>query len=145
MLEHETVHSFQQAVSSAGLENVFKDKRLVSIYQKLISNVLAYWHTVNKIDDILASRFDSHSEKRLELLQAKASRAKSVFKNRRHGDGQKTITPSLLPCWVCSIQTGRGGNNYHSTADIKKPASQDAGQFFIAMRYASACSFAGTS
>ncbi|MEQ5807499.1 hypothetical protein J3369_08785 [Alteromonas sp. NFXS44] len=80
MIELETVHSFQQAVSSAGLENVFKDKRLVSIYQKLISNVLAYWHTVNKIDDILASRFDSHSEKRLELLQAKASRAKSVFK-----------------------------------------------------------------
>ncbi len=86
---HETVASFQQAVKSAGPEKTFKDKILIGIYQRLISYVLEYWDTQTKIHGILDDYFDPNSEKRLQLLQTKSTRAKTQFKTVAMAMGQK--------------------------------------------------------
>lgn len=79
-IQEETVHSFQQAVESAGLQDMLKDKRMVTIYQRLISNVLEFWSASQKIRGIIDAQFDDHADERLTLLQAKAMRAKNQFK-----------------------------------------------------------------
>ncbi|WP_083272988.1 hypothetical protein [Alteromonas confluentis] len=87
--EYETVASFHNAVKSAGLEHTFKDKILIGIYQRLISYVLEYWDAQTKIHGILDDYFDTHSEKRLHLLQTKSTRAKTQFKTVAMAMGQK--------------------------------------------------------
>ena len=79
-IEHETVHSFYQAVATVGLESTLPAKRMADIYARLINYVLEYWEAQEKIDSIIDSCFDANAEKRLQLLQVKAIRAKSQFK-----------------------------------------------------------------
>lgn len=79
-LQNETVSSYQQAVASVGLENALIDKRMPTIYKRLINYVLQYWSASLKIEDILICEFDNNADKRLELLQVKAIKAKSQFK-----------------------------------------------------------------
>lgn len=79
-VKHETVHSFHSAVVSIGLEETLPAKGMTDIYARLITYVLEYWETQEKIDSIIDSCFDTNAEKRLQLLQVKAIRAKSQFK-----------------------------------------------------------------
>ena len=80
LAEHETIASFNKAVLQSGLAKIFADKRLPSIYRRLLEYVLPSWDAQNKVDDILNSEFNEHADKRLELLQVKCVKAKTQFK-----------------------------------------------------------------
>lgn len=78
--QSETVASFQKAVVNSGLAGPLEDKRMPGIFKRLIGNVLEYWDAHGKAAQILDSQFDGNADKRLELWQVKAIKAKSQFK-----------------------------------------------------------------
>ena len=76
----ETEANFQKALLGSLFENVFERKRMVGVYIKLIEYVITAWEASNKASAIISENFDSSADKRLELLQVKAIRAKSQLK-----------------------------------------------------------------
>lgn len=85
----ETVSSYHHAVINAGLDHALADKRIPTIYIRLISYVLQFWDASEKAKDILTRDFDDKADKRLELLQVKATKAKSQFKTVAKAMGAK--------------------------------------------------------
>ncbi|MBU3023165.1 hypothetical protein [Aestuariibacter sp. A3R04] len=92
VIEHETVYSFHQAVVTIGLESTLPAKRMADIYARLINYVLEYWEAQEKVDSIIDSCFDTNAEKRLQLLQVKAIRAKTQFKTVAKAMGDHDYT-----------------------------------------------------
>ena len=76
----ETEASFQKSLSGSLFENIFERKRMVGVYIKLVGYVITAWEATNKAKAIISENFDSSADKRLELLQVKAIRAKSQLK-----------------------------------------------------------------
>lgn len=76
----ETEASFQKSLSGSLFENIFERKRMVGVYIKLVGYVITAWEATNKANAIISENFDSSADKRLELLQVKAIKAKSQLK-----------------------------------------------------------------
>ena len=76
----ETEASFQKSLSGSLFESIFERKRMVGVYIKLVVYVISAWEATNKANAIISENFDSSADKRLELLQVKAIKAKSQLK-----------------------------------------------------------------
>lgn len=72
--------AFSDVVSSAGAVSHFHQKQMLSVQSRLVEYVLAFYSASQKADKILASEFDDRADKRLDLLQTKAIKARSQFK-----------------------------------------------------------------
>ena len=79
-LNVETENGFKKWIESSSLSEVLESKQMVYVHLKLIDYVLTYWDANQKAERILDSTFGEHADKRLELLQVKAIRAKSQLK-----------------------------------------------------------------
>ncbi|MBU2977114.1 hypothetical protein [Alteromonas sp. C1M14] len=77
---NETQQGFQQLVGTTTLKQGLKDKRMLTIYNRLLGYILQHWRASTKIDEIIDSQFDNHADERLELLRTKSIRAKSQCK-----------------------------------------------------------------
>jgi len=84
----ETEASFHKALLGSMFENIFERKRMVGVYIKLLGYVLTAWEATNKANAIISENFDSSADKRLELLQVKAIKAKSQLKTVATAMGQ---------------------------------------------------------
>lgn len=88
LISHETEASFQNAVKGSIFENIFERKRMIAVYIKLIGYVVTAWEATAKANAILIENFDESADKRLELLQVKAIKAKSQLKTVATAMGQ---------------------------------------------------------
>ena len=73
-------NAFSDLVSSSGTLSPFSNKQMLSVQSRLLEYVLAFYSASNKADKILASEFGDQADKRLDLLQTKAIKARSQFK-----------------------------------------------------------------
>ncbi len=80
LVEQETEASFHNALLGTLFEDIFLRKRMVSVYVKLTGYVITAWEAASKANSIITDNFDEGADKRLELLQVKAIRAKSQLK-----------------------------------------------------------------
>lgn len=64
----------------SSLASVYAKKQMLSVHVKLIGYVLSYWEANEKVSEIINDDFDPRADKRLELLQVKAIRAKAQLK-----------------------------------------------------------------
>ena len=87
-LKSETENGFRKWIESSSLGSVLATKKMVSVHLKLIDYVLTYWEASQKANSILDSNFGENADKRLELLQVKAIRAKSQLKTVATAMGQ---------------------------------------------------------
>ena len=69
-----------ELLSGSLFEDIFERKRMVGVYIKLVGYVITAWEATNKANAIISENFDSSADKRLELLQLKAIKAKSQLK-----------------------------------------------------------------
>jgi len=76
----DTDHEFKKRIEASALAKVLDSKRMLSVHLKLIEYILTYWDASQKAAEILESHFTEQADKRLELLQVKAIRAKSQLK-----------------------------------------------------------------
>jgi exo-beta-1,3-glucanase (GH17 family) len=74
-----TLASYQTQVANVSVDKVFENKQVLAIYERLIGYVLDYWDAHTKAEKIIYDQFDNNADKRLELLQVKAIRAKKQF------------------------------------------------------------------
>lgn len=88
LVPNETESSFHNAMTGSIFENIFERKRMVAVYIKLIGYVLTAWEATSKANAILLDNFDASADKRLELLQVKAIKAKSQLKTVATAMGQ---------------------------------------------------------
>ena len=88
LMSHETESSFHNAITGSIFENIFERKRMVAVYIKLIGYVVTAWEATSKANAILLDNFDASADKRLELLQVKAIKAKSQLKTVATAMGQ---------------------------------------------------------
>ena len=84
----ETEASFHKTLQGSLFEPIFERKRMVGVYTKLVGYVITAWEASNKANAILVDNFDASADKRLELLQVKAIRAKSQLKTVATAMGQ---------------------------------------------------------
>ena len=80
LTQQETEASFQKSLHGSVFEGVFKRKSMVEVYAKLLRLVITAWEASDKANLIIADNFDERADKRLELLQVKAIKAKSQLK-----------------------------------------------------------------
>ncbi|WP_189407874.1 hypothetical protein [Alteromonas halophila] len=80
LLPQVTEKQFRTFTAQTELCHLLSQKQMVGVQQKMISSVLAYWDADQKAQGILAAEFDPQADKRLDLLQVKAVRAKSQLK-----------------------------------------------------------------
>ncbi len=83
-----TERQFRAIAAQTGIDTVFSRKQMVSVQVKMITNVLAFWDADQKASAILATEFGEQADKRLDLLQVKAVRAKSQLKTVAEAMGQ---------------------------------------------------------
>ncbi len=88
LLQYETETGFTHFLVGTSLEDVFAKKRMASVYAKLIDYVITAWEATDKANLIIADNFDEGADKRLELLQVKAIKAKSQLKTVASAMGQ---------------------------------------------------------
>lgn len=79
-MSSEAEHEFKRRIETSALAQVIESKRMLSVHLKLIGYILTYWDASEKAAEILESNFTEQADKRLELLQVKAIRAKSQLK-----------------------------------------------------------------
>lgn len=72
--------AFIAEVDKFGLALPITNTRILSVYLRLIEYVIDYYQASEKIAGIIDSHFDDNAEKRLQLLQTRAIRAKAQFK-----------------------------------------------------------------
>ena len=84
----ETEASFHKILQGSLFDPIFERKRMVGVYTKLVGYVITAWEASNKANAILVDNFDASADKRLELLQVKAIRAKSQLKTVATAMGQ---------------------------------------------------------
>lgn len=75
-----TERQFRLATQQTELSHVLSQKQMVGVQIKMITNVLAFWDADQKAEAILATEFGEQADKRLDLLQVKAVRAKTQLK-----------------------------------------------------------------
>ena len=80
LVAFETEASFQKLLSGSLFEGIFERKGMVGVYIKLVGYVITASEATNKANAILTDNFDPSADKRLELLQVKAIKAKSQLK-----------------------------------------------------------------
>lgn len=80
LVTHETENGFQMLLKGSLFEDKFESKRMVNVYKKLVEYVITSWEATQKANLIIADNFDEQADKRLELLQTKAIKAKSQLK-----------------------------------------------------------------
>lgn len=68
---------------------------MVSIHLRLVDYVLTYWQTMQKVNDIRDTNFESNADKRLDLLHVKAVKAKSQLKTVASAMGQDNYSRFL--------------------------------------------------
>lgn len=83
-----TERQFRVAAEQVGMDTVLSQKQMVSVQIKMITSVLAFWDADQKANEILATEFGEQADKRLDLLQVKAIRAKSHLKTVADAMGQ---------------------------------------------------------
>lgn len=102
LIEHETEASFKTMLQGSSFEGVFEKKGMVKVYIKLLGFVTTAWQASNKAKLIIEDNFESDADKRLELLQTKAIRAKSQLKTvasaMGYRDYQKFLSALALDC-----------------------------------------------
>ncbi|MEW9797037.1 hypothetical protein [Alteromonas sp. CYL-A6] len=79
-LDHVTENQFGVLVKQAGLHALLAKKQMVGVHLKMASNVLVFWEADQKAHAIIDAEFDEQADRRLDLLQVKAVRAKSQLK-----------------------------------------------------------------
>lgn len=72
--------TFSDLVLSSGAITHFSNKQMLLVQCRLLEYVLAFYSASHKADKILASEFGDRADKRLDLLQTKAIKARSQFK-----------------------------------------------------------------
>ncbi|WP_334016143.1 hypothetical protein [Alteromonas sp. S167] len=98
LIVDETHASFQQMLAGSPFETVFEKKQMVSVYVKLLGYVITACEATNKASLIINDNFDESADKRLELLQVKAIRAKSQLKTVATAMGKSDYQKFLLMC-----------------------------------------------
>ena len=93
----ETEASFQKSLSGSLFENIFERKRMVGVYIKLVGYVITAWEATNKANAIISENFDSSADKRWELLQVKAIKAKSQLKTVASAMGNEDYAKFVQP------------------------------------------------
>lgn len=73
-------HEFSEIVTASGTCAHISSKRMLGVQIKLIQYVLDFYSANAKIKQLQANEFDSKADKRLDLLQTKAVKARSQFK-----------------------------------------------------------------
>lgn len=73
-------YAFVAEVEKFGLALVIKNKRILSVYLRLIEYVIDFYQASEKIAGIRDKLFDDNAEKRLQLLQVRVIKAKAQFK-----------------------------------------------------------------
>lgn len=81
-------NTFSDVVLSSGAITHFSNKQMLLVQCRLLEYVLAFYSASQKADKILASEFDDRADKRLDLLQTKAIKARSQFKTVALAMGQ---------------------------------------------------------
>lgn len=76
----ETESAFKSLIQKSVLSTLVDSRQMLLIHLKLIEYIQTFTTADAKIQSILTTRFDSNSDKYLELLQTKAIRAKSQLK-----------------------------------------------------------------
>jgi len=99
---NETQASLQQMLAGSPFENVFEKKQMVSVYVKLLGYVITACEATNKASLIINDNFDERADKRLELLQVKAIRAKSQLKTVASAMGKSDYQKFVLICGLKS-------------------------------------------
>lgn len=84
----ETESGFKKRLATSTLAYVLESKQMIGVHLKLIGYVLTFWDANQKANQILDSNFGENADKRLELLQVKAIRAKSQLKTVANAMGQ---------------------------------------------------------
>lgn len=84
----ETESGFKKRLTTSTLAHVLESKQMIGVHLKLIGYVLTFWDANKKANDILDTNFGESADKRLELLQVKAIRAKGQLKTVAHAMGQ---------------------------------------------------------
>ncbi|MDP5032075.1 MAG: hypothetical protein NWQ54_14200 [Paraglaciecola sp.] len=80
---------FVAEVEKFGLALPIKNKRILSVYLRLIEYVIDFYLASEKIASIRDKLFDDNAEKRLDLLQVRAIKAKAQFKTVVHALGKR--------------------------------------------------------
>jgi hypothetical protein len=75
-----TQAAFVNELSHFSLPLAIKTKRILSVYLRLIEYVIDFYQVSEKIAAIIDTNFDDNAEKRLQLLQVRAIKAKAQFK-----------------------------------------------------------------
>ncbi|BFT31396.1 hypothetical protein D210916BOD24_25720 [Alteromonas sp. D210916BOD_24] len=95
LLQEETESGFVKFLIGTSLEDVFAKKQMAGVYAKLTDYVITAWEATAKANLIIADNFDEGADKRLELLQVKAIKAKSQLKTvasaMGHADYEKFL------------------------------------------------------
>ncbi len=94
-VQQETESSFKKWLTPTLFAQVFENKRMVSIHLRLVDYVLTYWQTMQKVNDIRDTNFESNAYKRLDLLHVKAVKAKSQLKTVASAMGQDNYSRFL--------------------------------------------------
>lgn len=81
--------NFLQEVRRSGVALQFGSKRMITIYLRLTGFVLDFYAASQKLEAIRDNLFDEHADKRFELLQVKAIRARAQFKTVVQALGKK--------------------------------------------------------
>ena len=75
-----TQQAFVEEIEKSGLALPINNKRILSVYLRLIEYVIDFYVASEKIAEIRDRHFDDNAEKRLQLLQVRAIKAKAQFK-----------------------------------------------------------------
>lgn len=75
-----TENGYTQAVDASNLCAELRTKKMVTIYIRLLEFILKYFELDAKAQVILDKQFDERSDRRLDLLQSRAIKARNQFK-----------------------------------------------------------------
>ena len=103
-----TEHEFSEIAHASGTCKHITSKRMLGIQIKLIQYVLSYYSASVKIAKLQASEFDSYADKRLDLLQTKAVRARSQFKTVAKAMGKTDLQGFIETLGLPDVDWGWG-------------------------------------
>lgn len=84
----ETESGFKKRLTTSTFAHIMESKQMIGVHLKLIGYVLTFWDASQKANQILDNNFGENADKRLELLQVKAIRAKAQLKTVANAMGQ---------------------------------------------------------
>ncbi|RDV24854.1 hypothetical protein DXV75_12325 [Alteromonas aestuariivivens] len=84
-----TEAQYEATLRNTEFSRLLGSKRMIGVHIRLIEHVLEHWAASEKVEQILASEFDEKADRRLNLLQTKAVRARSLIKAVASAMGQE--------------------------------------------------------